>query len=154
MVTVSFDPTIDAQAGEGRRQGRSPPIRFVIPDDPFAPDPNDPKYIADQKAAEEKAEARQGRLREEARRRPEARQGAHDRFGPWYYVTPGESFSSDQPRHLDPHQAQGGDRLAFGRRPRCRPAADSPGMGGCAAGSILSTVRSARGEPGVPAGVS
>ncbi len=50
-------PDDDPQAGNGRGKGRTKPADpSVIPDDPFAPNPTDPKYLADQKAAKEKAE--------------------------------------------------------------------------------------------------
>jgi hypothetical protein len=65
-----------------------------LPDDVFAPDSKDPKVIADQKAAEEK------KVREKAdyeKKLADGQKKVDDfvkRFGPWYYVTPGDSFKS------------------------------------------------------------
>lgn len=66
----------------------------TIPDNVFAPDPTDPKVIADQKAAEDK------KTREKAdydKKLVDGQKKVDDFmkcFGPWYYVTPGESFRS------------------------------------------------------------
>ena len=63
MVTVSFDPTLIPKP-KSRRQGEGQPAAkpgqpLEIPANPFAPDPNDPKYLAEQKEAKEKAEREQ-----------------------------------------------------------------------------------------------
>jgi hypothetical protein len=91
IVTVSFDQDIIPKPEKPAPKAADP---AVIPDDPFAPDPNDPKYQADQKAAEEKEkrdkEDYEKKLADGQKRVKELT----DRFGPWYYVTPGESFRS------------------------------------------------------------
>src|SRR5437868_10717625 len=51
IVTVAFDPDIIPKPEKPAPKAIDP---SVIPEDPFAPDPKDPKYQAEQKAAEEK----------------------------------------------------------------------------------------------------
>ena len=63
-----------------------------IPDKPFAPDPNDPKYMADQKEAKEKADRDKADYEKKIADGKKKVEELTDRFGPWYYVTPGESF--------------------------------------------------------------
>ena len=62
MVTVSFDPTLDHQAQSDatrtRTAGRQAGGAARSPRQPFAPDPNDPKYLADQKAGQGKGRTR------------------------------------------------------------------------------------------------
>jgi hypothetical protein len=65
-----------------------------IPDKPFAPDPNDPKYQAEQKEAKEKAEREKTDYEKKLTDGQKKVQELVDRFGLWYYVTTGESFRS------------------------------------------------------------
>ncbi|MGE3818379.1 MAG: DUF4340 domain-containing protein [Isosphaeraceae bacterium] len=87
MVTVSFDPTLLPEP-------EKPQESLVIPDDPFQKAPDDPKRIAEEKAAQEKADRERA---EDEKRIAEAEKKVKelsDRFADWYYVTPGESFRS------------------------------------------------------------
>ena len=99
MVTVAFDRPLIRQA-QDRRQGerttrrQARPAARPFPANPFAPDPNDPKYPRRAEGGEGEGRARPERLREEDRRRQEAGQELTDRFAAWYYVTPGDSFRS------------------------------------------------------------
>ena len=55
MVTVSFDPTlIEKPESIEPKPFVKPAAPATLPDNVFAPDPKDPKFIADQKAAEDK----------------------------------------------------------------------------------------------------
>ncbi len=55
MVTVSFDPTLIAKPESMEpKPFVKPAPPATLPDNVFAPDPKDPKFIADQKAAEDK----------------------------------------------------------------------------------------------------
>ena len=60
----------------------------------FAPDPNDPKYMAEQKEAKEKADRDKADYEKKIADGKKKVEELTDRFGPWYYVTPGESFRS------------------------------------------------------------
>ena len=91
MVTVSFDPEIIPKPEKPAPKALDP---SVIPDDPFAPDPKDPKYQAEQKAAEEKEKRDQEDYQKKLADGQKRVKELTDRFGPWYYVTPGESFRS------------------------------------------------------------
>ena len=95
MVTVSFDPSVIAKPESMEPKPVVKPTGLVnLPDNVLAPDPKDPKYLAEQKAAEER------RPREKADYEKKLADGKKkveelaDRFGPWYYVTPGDSFRS------------------------------------------------------------
>jgi hypothetical protein len=102
IVTVAFDPALVPKPEKPAPPSADP---SVIPEEPFAPDPKDPKYLADQKAAEEKEQRDKSdyeKKLEDGRKRVKE---LTDRFGPWYYVTPGESFRSinlDAPTLLKP----------------------------------------------------
>jgi hypothetical protein len=85
MVTVSFDPGIIPQPEKPAPKAVDP---SVIPDDPFAPDPKE------QKAAEEKEKRDQEDYQKKLADGQKRVKELSDRFGPWYYVTPGESFRS------------------------------------------------------------
>src|SRR4029077_6234039 len=50
LVTVAFDPTLLPQP-------ETPKVQPAIPDDPFQKAPDDPKRVAEEKAAKEKADA-------------------------------------------------------------------------------------------------
>jgi hypothetical protein len=95
MVTVAFDPKlIEKPESMEPKPVVKPTGPVKLPDDVFAPDSKDPKFIADQKAAEEK------KVREKAdyeKKLADGQKKVDDfvkRFGPWYYVTPGDSFRS------------------------------------------------------------
>ena len=108
MVTVSFDPTmIPKPETDGSKAAAKPADPSVIPDDPFAPNPNDPKYLAEQKAAEEKAKRDKADYEKKIADGQKQVKELTDRFGPWYYVTPGESFRQINLERLGPAQAQG-----------------------------------------------
>ena len=89
MVTVSFDPALVPPP-----HSAGPETSTELPDDVFAPDPKDPKWVEEQKVAKEKAEretADHQRKLDEGQKRVEE---LMKRFAEWYYVTPGESFRS------------------------------------------------------------
>ena len=55
MVTVAFDPSlIEKPESMQPKPVVKSDVPATIPDNVFAPDPKDPKVIADQKAAEDK----------------------------------------------------------------------------------------------------
>lgn len=119
MVTVSFDPTLIPKP-EPEKPSSRPGEVHDLPDDVFAPDPKDPKYLAEQKAAEDKAK----REKEEYDRKiADGQKKVKDlaaRFGPWYYVTPGESFTQinlDSAMILKPKGPAGGNPPAGGAFP-------------------------------------
>ena len=95
MVTVSFDPTMIAKPESMEPKPVTKPTGLVnIPDKAFAPDPNDPKYIAEQKEAQEKADRDKADYEKKIADGKKKVDELTDRFGPWYYVTPGESFTA------------------------------------------------------------
>lgn len=87
LVTVSFDPTLLPKPEKPQ-----PPL--VIPDDPFQKAPDDPKRIAEEKDAREKAEREQAIEDKLIAASEKKVKELSDRFADWYYVTPGESFRS------------------------------------------------------------
>ncbi len=125
MVTVSFDPTMIAKPESMEPKPVVKPTGPVnIPDKPFAPDPNDPKYVAEQKEAKEKADREKADYEKKIADGQKKVAELTDRFGPWYYVTPGESF-----------RAINLDRAAITQPKKPPGAADSatpafPGAGG------------------------
>jgi hypothetical protein len=95
MVTVSFDPAMISKPESMEPKPVVKPTGPVdIPDKPFAPDPNDPKYVAEQKEAKEKADRDKADYEKKIADGQKKVEELTDRFGPWYYVTPGESFRS------------------------------------------------------------
>jgi len=87
MVTVAFDPTLIPEPEKPREEP-------VIPDDPFQKPEGDPKRVAEEKATKEKAD-REKADRDRRIDHPATKVKAlADRFAPWYYVTPGDSFRS------------------------------------------------------------
>ncbi len=90
MVTVSFDPSL--LPPEHPPEAETPPS--TLPEDVFQKKPDDPKRIAEEKAAKEKLDretaAHQKRVEDGEKRVKELT----DRFADWYYVTPGTSFHS------------------------------------------------------------
>ena len=93
MVTVSFDPAMIPKPESMEPKPVAKPTGPVnIPDKAFAPDPNDPKYVAEQKEAKEKADRDKADYEKKIADGKKKVDELTDRFGPWYYVTPGESF--------------------------------------------------------------
>jgi hypothetical protein len=125
MVTVSFDPAMISKPESMEPKPVVKPTGPVdIPDKPFAPNPNDPKYVAEQKEAKEKADRDKADYAKKIADGQKKVEELTDRFGPWYYVTPGESF-----------RAINLDRAAITQPKKPPGAADSappafPGAGG------------------------
>jgi Domain of unknown function (DUF4340) len=95
MVAVSFDPAMIPKPESMEPKPVVPPVGPVnIPDKPFAPDPSDPKYLAEQKEAKEKADREKTDYEKKIADGKKKVEELADRFGPWYYVTPGDSFRS------------------------------------------------------------
>jgi hypothetical protein len=96
IVTVSFDPSLIAKPDSMQPKKPAPkPTGLVdIPDKPFAPDPNDPKVQAEQKEAKEKADREKTDYEKKIADGQKKVKELADRFAPWYYVTPGDSFRS------------------------------------------------------------
>jgi len=96
IVTVSFDPALIAKPESMQEKKPSPkPVGLVdIPDKAFAPDPNDPKHQAEEKEAKEKADREKADYEKKLADGKKKVAELVDRFGPWYYVTPGDSFRS------------------------------------------------------------
>jgi hypothetical protein len=93
MVTVAFDPEMITKPESMEPKPAAKPTGLVnIPDKAFAPDPKDPKYIADQKEAQEKADREKVDYEKKLADGKKKVDELTDRFGPWYYVTPGDSF--------------------------------------------------------------
>jgi hypothetical protein len=90
MVTVSFDPSLIPQPAPTE----DPNAPAAIPDDPFQKAPDDPKRIAEEKEAKEKADRvkaeHERKLADGMKRVDELT----ERFAGWYYVTPGDSFKA------------------------------------------------------------
>ncbi len=119
LLTVAFDPTIIPRPESMVAKPFMPPAGPVaIPDRPFAPDPKDPRTIADEKSAAEKAEREKADYEKKLADGQKLVKDLADRFGPWYYVTPGESFRSI---NLD---------RAILTQPKKPPGAATPGAGG------------------------
>ena len=99
MVTVAFDPTLIPKPKsdddkEKEQPAAKPGQPLEVPANPFAPDPNDPKYLAEQKAAKERAEREQKDYEKKIADGKKRVDELTDRFAAWYYVTPGDSFRS------------------------------------------------------------
>lgn len=87
MVTVGFDPSLIPVP-------EKPKTDLVIPDDPFQKAPDDPKRIAEEKAAKEKEDAEKAARQKQIDDAEKRVKALSDRFADWYYVTPGDSFRS------------------------------------------------------------
>jgi hypothetical protein len=96
MVTVAFDPNLIAKPESMQEKKPAPkPAGLVdIPDKAFAPDPNDPKHQAEEKEAKEKADREKADYEKKLADGKKKVAELAERFGPWYYVTPGDSFRS------------------------------------------------------------
>lgn len=77
-----------------KKPSSTPTGLLNIPDKPFAPDPNDPKHQAEEKEAKEKADREKADYEKKLADGKKKVAELADRFGPWYYVTPGDSFRS------------------------------------------------------------
>jgi hypothetical protein len=87
MVTVSFDPTILPRPGGEDKAEEKPGDAHTLPDNVFAPDPKE------QKTAEEKEKRDKEDFDKKVADGQKKVKDLAARFGPWYYVTPGESFN-------------------------------------------------------------
>jgi hypothetical protein len=99
MVTVSFDQSLitKPKTDDGKDKGKTP-IKagepMTVPSNPFAPDPNDPKYLAEEKEAKDKADRDQIDYEKKIADGKKRGQELTDRFAAWYYVAPGDSYRS------------------------------------------------------------
>jgi len=119
MVTVAFDAAMISKPESMEPKPAAKPTAAVdIPDKPFAPDPSDPKYQAEQKEAKEKADRDKADYEKKLADGQKKVQELVDRFGPWYYVTPGDSF-----RSINLDRAA----LTQPKKPPGAPATDPPG---------------------------
>ena len=85
MVTVAFDPKLVPEPVKPKEE-------LVIPDDPFQKAPDDPKRIAEEKAANEKADREKADREKQLSDLEKKVKTLSDRFADWYYLTPGDSF--------------------------------------------------------------
>jgi hypothetical protein len=94
LVTVSFDPSAipPPPKPEPKPAENVPP--GALPTDAFAPDPKDPKVIAQEKEAEEKAKKEEADYQKKIEDGKKRVAELAARVGPWYYVTPGDSFAA------------------------------------------------------------
>ncbi len=116
MVTVSFDPTLvprpksdDEKEKDKDKPTATPGQPIEVPANPFAPDPNDPKVLAEQKEAKERAERDQKDYEKKLEDGKKRVQELSNRFAAWYYLTPGDSFRSinlDRPALVRPKKAE------------------------------------------------
>jgi hypothetical protein len=125
MVTASFDPSlIPTPKTEDEKETGKPVVQpgqpLEIPANPFAADPNDPKVLADQKAAKEKAEQDKKDYEKKLADGEKRAQELTNRFAAWYYVSPGESFRSinlDRAALVRPKKADAASNPAGGLPP-------------------------------------
>jgi hypothetical protein len=87
MVTVAFDPKLVPEPAKPKED-------LVMPDDPFQKAADDPKRIADEKAAQEKADREKSARDKQLADAEKKVKDLSDRFADWYYLTPGDSFRS------------------------------------------------------------
>jgi hypothetical protein len=113
MVTVSFDPAlIEKPESMSPKPFVKPAAPTSLPDNVIAPDPKDPKFIADQKTAEDKKAQEKTDYEKKLADGKKKVDGFVTRFGPWYYVTPGESFRAinlERVSLVEPKKAPGAD---------------------------------------------
>jgi hypothetical protein len=111
MVTVSFDPSLIPKPKSLEPKPAIKTDALVnIPSNAFAPNPNDPKYVAEQKEAEDKAKQEQADYDKKIADGEKRVKELVDRFGPWYYVTTGDSFRAinlDRMMLVQPKKAAG-----------------------------------------------
>jgi len=96
MVTVAFDPSLIAkpESMQEKKPAAKPTGLADLPDKAFAPDPNDPKHQAEEKEAKDKADREKTDYEKKLADGKKKVADLAARFGPWYYVTPGDSFRS------------------------------------------------------------
>jgi hypothetical protein len=118
MVTVSFDPTLVEKPESLEPKPFTKPVApATLPDNVIAPDPKDPKFIADQKAAEDKKAREKTDYEKKLADGQKKVDGFIARFGPWYYVTPGDSFRAinlDRVSLVEPKKPPGADAAEGG----------------------------------------
>jgi hypothetical protein len=126
MVTVSFDPELiprpkpvedPARKDQAVKPGE-------LPANAFAPDPNDPKYVAEQKEAREKADREEKDYKKKIEDGKKRVQELTDRFAAWYYLTPGDSFRSinlDRAALVKPKKAETSPPGGIGTGPGSTP---------------------------------
>jgi hypothetical protein len=132
MVTAAFDPSFIPKPKAERDNDKEtvkPALKpgqvLDLPAEPFAPDPNDPKLVAQQKEAKERAEREQKDYETRLADGRKKVQELTDRFAAWYYVTPGDSFRSinlDRSSLEKPKKAEGSSSA---HTPPRRPGASS-----------------------------
>ncbi len=121
LVTVAFDPSVIAKPESLEPKPFTPPTGPIeIPASPFAPDPKDPKTIAAEKAAKEKTDREKADYDKKIADGEKRVKELANRFGPWYFVTPGESF-----RAINLDRAI----LTQPKKPPGAPGATAPGGG-------------------------
>ena len=133
MVTGSFDPALIAKP-KALEPKLAPPIikpgtLVDIPSNAFAPNPTDPKYLAEQKEAEDKAKQEKTDYEKKLADGEKRVKELVDRFGPWYYVTTGDSFRAinlDRVQLVQPKKAAG----TPGDMPGSLPGPLAPGLRG------------------------
>ncbi len=89
FVTVAFDPSVIPPPKEPEP---SDPPKF--PADPFQKAPDDPKRIAEEKEAKDKADKLKADYDKKIADGQKRVKELNDRFAGWYYVTPGDSFKA------------------------------------------------------------
>ncbi len=126
MVTVSFDPALVPQP-------EKPKTSLTLPADPFWKKPDDPKRIAEEKAAKEKTDAEKAAREKQLAEAEKKVKALSDRFAGWYYVTPGDSFRAiqlDRAALIHPKPPEGS------APPGGNPSFNFPGMPGGAGGGL------------------
>lgn len=86
MVTVDLDPSLIPKTER--------PPKPELPEDVFGRTPDDPKRIAAEKAEKEAIAKEEKESREKLDAAKKRVQELSERFGPWYYVVPGEAYRS------------------------------------------------------------
>ena len=98
MVTVSFDPTlVEKPESIEPKPFVKPTGPVTLPDNVFAPDPKDPKVIADQKAAEDKKTREKADYEKKLADGKKKVDGFVARFGPVVLRDAGRELPLDQP---------------------------------------------------------
>jgi hypothetical protein len=125
MVTVSFDKSVIPKPETMEPKPFVKPTEPVtLPDNVLGPDPKDPKYLADQKSAEEKAARDKTDYEKKITDGEKKVTDLANRFGAWYYVTPGDSFRSinlDRAALTEPKKPPGDSTATPGPIPASPP---------------------------------
>src|SRR5262249_34838617 len=114
LVTVSFDASLIPRPAKDDKTEAKPADRNTLPENVFAPDPKE------QKDAEEKEKRDKEDYDKKVADGQKKVKDLAARFGPWYYVTPGESFNQinlDTNSVLRPKGSSGGNTPAAGGFP-------------------------------------